>query len=972
MPVGSGATITLAGALSPATISMVAGNNGFGTTGASFSLAGAAGGVGGDATLTGGTGQGNHGGYINLNTGGGSSSGAILFQIAGTEAARVDASGYFGIGTTLPSTALTVQGATNYGVIKVLSAAPGGEASIGFRPIDGTDGGVNDWVIGSTVNGSGNNFVFWNQSNNLITIDPSGNMNLAFGGLTANSLTTPTLQVNGLETIVGSDNGFPGNGLVIVPPNHTQTATYGWGGITTSSIFVIQTGGGQNLYLNPSFAGGFVGIGIDPNVGSPLGPLQVRAAADINLLVNAAAGALTLSAINDVNSANVPFAIRASSLSLDNGAITTDGSGNATFRSVAISTDGSPIFSAGYDLKIRSTTSLLGIHTDYTGGIPTLEFGCGDVGTIARITTNGSTNPIVLSAGGVDSVLFSPAGQVGLYGNNTSLGALDIGGNLLISTASVINPAPGNTGSINIFAGNTQDSAAVAGNINIAAGAANTNGASGGNVSISGGYSVGGVVGGPSLTLYGAQGNPGTQVSGAAAINGGTNGQGDGGAGILLNPGNGSIGGGSVNISAGSSASRPGGDIILSPGVGSTTGHVQILDGSQGVGKVLTSDASGNASWQASAGFAIGSVIATYITGVQSSAFATFDGVNMWVSGQGSSGTLAKISPDGVSTVLGGIGSYPYGQVFDGKNIWVLGNNAETIIKVEPNGTTTPYPLPINNPIFGAFDGTNIWVTDGTSNAVVKVAPDGTPTAYTGAVSNPYGIAFDGQNMWVANSTDGSVSKIDPSGVMTNYPIPGVSQSYGIAFDGANMWVTSPIEGAVTEVAPDGSVIATYFGIPGAIWIAFDGTNMWVVSNTVGDVTRVAPDGSFISYPGVTGFSNGIAFDGQNMWVVGGADNTISEVQALPHFYRTNSPSDLTGFALASSIKGAPSSSATVAVPISSVTTYTVTHNLGYYPLVQILNSSGFMVIPNSLFHTDMNNFTVTFTLPVTGTIIYR
>lgn len=64
--------------------------------------------------------------------------------------------------------------------------------------------------------------------------------------------------------------------------------------------------------------------------------------------------------------------------------------------------------------------------------------------------------------------------------------------------------------------------------------------------------------------------------------------------------------------------------------------------------------------------------------------------------------------------------------------------------------------------------------------------------------------------------------------------------------------------------------------------------------------------------------------------------------------------------------------SSAVSVPIASVTTYTVSHNLGYYPLVQILDGTGSLVIPNTLTHTDVNNFTVTFGLAFTGTIVYR
>jgi hypothetical protein len=47
---------------------------------------------------------------------------------------------------------------------------------------------------------------------------------------------------------------------------------------------------------------------------------------------------------------------------------------------IAISTNSASVSASGYDLKIRSSTSLIGIHTDSNSGVPTLEFGNGGSG----------------------------------------------------------------------------------------------------------------------------------------------------------------------------------------------------------------------------------------------------------------------------------------------------------------------------------------------------------------------------------------------------------------------------------------------------------------------------------------------------------------------------------------------------------------------------------------------------------------
>lgn len=49
----------------------------------------------------------------------------------------------------------------------------------------------------------------------------------------------------------------------------------------------------------------------------------------------------------------------------------------------------------------------------------------------------------------------------------------------------------------------------------------------------------------------------------------------------------------------------------------------------------------------------------------------------------------------------------------------------------------------------------------------------------------------------------------------------------------------------------------------------------------------------------------------------------------------------------------------------------TVTHSLGKYPLVQVIDGSGVLVIPDTLTHASVNAFTVTFTPALTGTVIY-
>ena len=56
----------------------------------------------------------------------------------------------------------------------------------------------------------------------------------------------------------------------------------------------------------------------------------------------------------------------------------------------------------------------------------------------------------------------------------------------------------------------------------------------------------------------------------------------------------------------------------------------------------------------------------------------------------------------------------------------------------------------------------------------------------------------------------------------------------------------------------------------------------------------------------------------------------------------------------------------------SGVTYSTVTHNFGKYPIVQVLDNTNSVIIPYSIKHNSVNDFTVTFTPISTGTIISR
>jgi hypothetical protein len=59
-----------------------------------------------------------------------------------------------------------------------------------------------------------------------------------------------------------------------------------------------------------------------------------------------------------------------------------------------------------------------------------------------------------------------------------------------------------------------------------------------------------------------------------------------------------------------------------------------------------------------------------------------------------------------------------------------------------------------------------------------------------------------------------------------------------------------------------------------------------------------------------------------------------------------------------------------LAVPVTAATTETVKHYFGAYPSVQIFDSTGLVTAPTSITHDSVDQFTVVWGGPFTGTIV--
>ena len=163
------------------------------------------------------------------------------------------------------------------------------------------------------------------------------------------------------------------------------------------------------------------------------------------------------------------------------------------------------------------------------------------------------------------------------------------------------------------------------------------------------------------------------------------------------------------------------------------------------------------------------------------------------------------------------VGSLPVGIAFDGQNLWVANEGADTVTKLRAADGSLVGTYPVGGkPVAIAYDGASVWVADSGSDSVTRLlANDGSLVGSYPAGLAPTALAFDGTNIWLTDGGDGKnpgvVTELRASdGSLVGTTPVGVSPA-GIAFDGANLWVVNNGSNDLTELmASDGTVIHAF------------------------------------------------------------------------------------------------------------------------------------------------------------------
>jgi len=231
-----------------------------------------------------------------------------------------------------------------------------------------------------------------------------------------------------------------------------------------------------------------------------------------------------------------------------------------------------------------------------------------------------------------------------------------------------------------------------------------------------------------------------------------------------------------------------------------------------------------------------------------------------------------------------------------GHDLWVTGQNYDSIVRVTTSGARHVYPVErCSGPHGIEFDPHGrLWVSLEFAGKIVRLdAKQHVDASYdvrlhcTSCVqpinTHPHGMAFAdrGRALWYTGKATGTVGKITlATGRVQTFQLPNVGSVPIYIKEGndGNMWVTELLANAIARVTPSGDVkeypIPTSNSRPIAIVPEPGGHAMWFSEEAGNNVARIDEKGTITEFAVPSSEANakvilaGLAFDDQkNLWV---------------------------------------------------------------------------------------------------------
>ncbi len=247
------------------------------------------------------------------------------------------------------------------------------------------------------------------------------------------------------------------------------------------------------------------------------------------------------------------------------------------------------------------------------------------------------------------------------------------------------------------------------------------------------------------------------------------------------------------------------------------------------------------------------------------------------------SNNVTKITPAGVSTILGNTGSAPNSIKVDAAgNIYTANVNSNTVTKITSAGVSSILGTTGNEPYGITMDASgNIFTTNYLDNTVSKITPAGVSSIFGTTGNIPYGITIDAaNNLYISDNGGNNVTKIISAGISSVLGTTGFTP-YGITMDATgNIYTANWNSGTVTKITPAGasSVFGTTGVLPYGITIDASG-NIYTTNYSGNNVTRITPCGITTTF-GTTGTNpSGITLDATgNIYTSNYSSNTVSKL----------------------------------------------------------------------------------------------
>jgi hypothetical protein len=248
-----------------------------------------------------------------------------------------------------------------------------------------------------------------------------------------------------------------------------------------------------------------------------------------------------------------------------------------------------------------------------------------------------------------------------------------------------------------------------------------------------------------------------------------------------------------------------------------------------------------------------GKVIETW-TGATSTTAVLCAMGKIFATGQTIPSRLYMIDPTqpagAVTTLTNSLPDRPIAMAFDGERIWFTDLDSVSIVTLNPL-TVTPISTGFNRLAGILYDGANIWVADEGADTLLKLNSDGSIAQTVNVGDKPRLPVFDGTNIWVPNEDSNSLSVVrvkDAAGnpltnpfVLATLTGNGLLAPLTTAFDGERILVASALSNSFSiwkaaDLTPLGSVSTGPASIP--IGACSDGLNFWITLNNLDKLAR--------------------------------------------------------------------------------------------------------------------------------------